>query len=173
MLAGGCWVTQSLDHALPWVFGPVVFLAGTATHLQLYYLVGVNFLFLTSGSLFTFPGRTCLPGDNSDASSPPTGYSRAQLSTALQPSSKPPPIWRRMGRAPALVQVLWGLIPAGPLRVWGTQEQATLWGASQDMPAWFAPWLQHNSWPFQCQPQGEQEESLPPAPQLRKRRGRR
>lgn len=46
--------------------------------------------------------------------------------------------------APALVQVPWGLIPAGPLHAWDTQEQATLWGASQGMPAWFASWLQHN-----------------------------
>lgn len=86
MLTGGCWVTQSLDHALPWLFGPVVYrqhLVGTAAHLRLQCLVGVDFPFLTSGPLFIFPGRTCLPGDSSDASSPPTGYSRAQLSTAL------------------------------------------------------------------------------------------
>lgn len=104
MLTGGCWVTQSLDHALPWLFGPAVYqqhLAGTAAHLRLQGLVGVNFPFLSSGPLFIFPGRTCSPGDNSDASSPLTGYSRAQLSTALQPPSNPPPVWRRMGRSPS------------------------------------------------------------------------
>lgn len=75
-------------------------------------LVGVNFLFLTSGPLFIFPGRTRLPGDNSDASSPPTGYSRAQLSTALQPPSSPPPIWRRMGRSPSTGSGPMGLDPS-------------------------------------------------------------
>lgn len=69
--------------------------------------------------------------------------------------------------------VLRGSIPAGPLRAWGRQGQATLWGASRDMPACFASCLRHHSRSYQCQPPGEREESLPPAPQLRKRRSRR
>lgn len=106
-------------HALG--FGPLVYqqesrhLAGTATHLQLQHLFGVNFPFLTSGPLLIFPGRTCFPGDNSDASSPPKGDSRAQLSIALQPPSNPPPVWRRMGRSLSTGPA-WGLIPAGPLQ---------------------------------------------------------
>lgn len=118
MLTGGCWVTQSLDHAMPWVFGPVVFrqesrhLAGTAAHLQLQHLVGVNFPFLTSSFLFIFPGRTCLPGDSLDASPPLTGDSRAQLSTDPQPPPSPPPIWRRMGRSPSIGLGLLGLDPS-------------------------------------------------------------
>lgn len=103
-------------HALG--FGPLVYqqesrhLAGTATHLQLQHLIGVNFPFLTSGPLFIFPGRTCFPGDNSDASSPPKGDSRAQLSIALQPPSNPPPVWRRMGRSPSTGLGAMGLDPS-------------------------------------------------------------
>lgn len=56
MLTGGCWVTQSLDHAMPWVLAPLSTSrrAGTLLGLPLTYSCSTS-LALTFPSLHQAP----------------------------------------------------------------------------------------------------------------------
>lgn len=185
MLRGGCRVTRSLHRTVPWVSRRVAYqqesrhLAGAAARwgsgAGRRRFVGINFPFVTSGPLRVFPGRTCLPGDNLDASASPTGDRQSPaLAKTPPPPSNPPFIWRRRtGRSPSAGPGAGGAqSPWDPCTLAAGRSMPPLRGASRGMQAWLAPRLRHGCRSFWCQPRDEQEESLLPAPWLRKRRRR-
>lgn len=116
MLIGGCWVTQSLDHAVPWVFGPVVsqqHRAGSAADSP------------SALWALTFPSLHQAPCSSSLAGPVCLGTTQMHLHhpqvtaepSSAQPFSLLPPhllLGGERAEASALVWVPWGLIPAGP-----------------------------------------------------------
>lgn len=183
MLGGRYWVTRSPHRAVQWVSSPVAswqessHLTGAATRqggvVGRCHFVGVSFPFITSGLLHTLPCRTCLPGDNLDASASLTGNRQSPaLAKTLQPPSNPPFYFEEDGQKPQRWSgCWWGSVPRGPHVLGAGRSMLPLRGPSWGMQTWLAPRLRHGcrSFQFTPLPQGEQEESLPP-PRLRKMR---
>ena len=99
------------------------------------HFVGVNFPFLTSGLWHIFPGRTCLPGDDSDVSASPAG-DRQSPALAKTPSACFQPTFyfeeeeEEDGQEPQCWSgCQWGSVPAGPLHARGRQERAATPGS--------------------------------------------
>lgn len=123
MLGGGCRVTRSPRGAVPWVYGPVAarqesrHLSGAAARrgggTGRRRFVGVDFPSVTSGLLRIFPGRTCLPGDDSGASASPTGHRQSPALAKTPSASSQPTVSfeeeEEWAEAPALVRLLIGV----------------------------------------------------------------
>lgn len=138
------------------------------------HFAGVNFPFITSGLLCTLLCRTCLPGDDLDASASPTGNRQSPvLAKTPQPPSNPPFYFEEDGQKPQRWSgCWWGSVPWGPCVLQAGRSVPLLQGASQGMQTWLAPQLRHGCRPFQFTPlpQSEQEENLPPPPWPRRMR---